>query len=510
MIIIIDFGSQTTHLIARRLKELGVKVKIVPPEKILHFVKNDKGIRGIILSGGPASVYEKNAPTIDKKIFSLKIPILGICYGFQLTAKLLGGKVVAGKKEYGPTKLKIKNLKLKITKDLLDSFVVWMSHGDEVIKLPTGFKTIGSSEGVPFAFVENAKKRIYGLQFHPEVEHTQFGNQILKNFVEICGIEVSKKDFDILAMEKGIREVVGEKDYVIGAVSGGVDSTVAAALTAKAIGKRFVPIYVDNGLMREGTERHVIKIFKEIGIKPIVVSAVGEMLGKLKKVSDSEQKRKIIGNFYIKIFEKEMEKLLSKKLPVKYLLQGTIYSDVIESQGTKHSAKIKSHHNVGGLPKKMKLKLLEPVRNFYKDEVREIGRKLGLPEEFINRQPFPGPGYAVRIRGEVTKERLSMEKKADGIILSELEKAGILPNVFLSFPVMTGAYSTAVKGDVRQFGEVVALRVVESKDIMTSSWSRIPYSVLQKISSRIVNEVPGVSRVVYDITTKPPATMEWE
>jgi len=509
MIIIVDFGSQTTHLIARRLKELGANVKIVHPENALTEINKVK-TKGIIFSGGPASVYEKNAPTINKNIFSLNIPILGICYGLQLAAHLLGGKVIYGKKEYGPTQLQIANCKLKITKDLSKSFVVWMSHGDEVIKLPKGFKTIGSSKGVPFAFVQNKERKIYGLQFHPEVEHTKLGNQILKNFIEICGIIISKKVFNILRMEKDIKEIVGEKDYVIGAVSGGVDSTVAAALTAKAIGKRFIPIYVDNGLMREGTQKHVIKIFKKIGIKPIVVSAVGEMLGELKKITDSEQKRKIIGNFYIKVFEKEMKKLLTKKLPVKYLLQGTIYSDVIESQGTRNSAKIKSHHNVGGLPKKMKLKLLEPMRNFYKDEVREIGRALGLPGEFVNKQPFPGPGYAVRIRGEVTKERLRMERKADQIVLSELEIAGILPNVLLSFPVMTGVHSTSVKGDGRQFGEVVALRVVESKDIMTSGWARLPYEILQKISSRIVNEVPSVSRVVYDITTKPPATMEWE
>jgi len=533
MIIVIDFGSQTTHLIGRRIKELGVEVKIVSPEEILRFTQDDKAVKGIILSGGPSSVYAKNAPTVDKKIFNFGIPILGICYGFQLTAHLLGGKVVSGKKEYGPAKLKIENClpteegKLKITQSLPESFVVWMSHGDEVIKLPKGFKVVGSSDGVPFAFVEDKDKKIYGLQFHPEVEHTSFGLQILSNFVDICnsknGSSAQEKfkiqpfgfaqdknsKFKIKEIEDNIKKTVGES-YVIGAVSGGVDSTVASVLTAKAIGKKFIPIFVDNGLMRRGTEEHVIKIFKQIGIKPVVINAVGEMLRRLNKITDSEEKRKIIGNFYIEIFEQEMKKLLTKKIPVKFLLQGTIYSDVIESQGTKHSAKIKSHHNVGGLPKYMKLKLLEPVRNFYKDEVREIGRKLGLPEEFVNKQPFPGPGYAVRIRGEVTRKRLEMEKKADEIVLYELEKAGILPNVFLSFPVMTNAYSTAVKGDGRQFGEVVAIRIVESKDIMTSTWSRMPYDILQKISSRIVNEISGVSRVVYDITTKPPATMEWE
>jgi len=509
MIIVVDFGSQTTHLIARRLKELGVGVQIVHPENALAKINKFKA-RGIILSGGPSSVYEKNAQTVDVKIFSLGIPILGVCYGLQLTAHLLGGKVVSGKKEYGPTQLKIGDLRSKIKNGLPHKFTVWMSHGDEVIKLPKGFEIFGQTENVPFAMVGDLARNIFGLQFHPEVEHTEFGNQILKNFVEICEISVLKKDFNILEIEKSIKKIVGEKDYVIGAVSGGVDSTVAAALTAKAIGKRFIPIYVDNGLMREGTTAHVKKIFKEIGIKPIVVSVIGEMLKRLKKITDSEKKRKIIGNFYIEIFEKEMKKLKAKKIFVKYLLQGTIYSDVIESQGTKNSAKIKSHHNVGGLPKKMKLKLLEPVREFYKDEVRKIGKELGLSEEFINKQPFPGPGYAVRIRGEVTNERLAMEKRADRIVLSELQSAGLYSRVFLSFPIMTDAFSTAVKGDGRQFGEVVAIRIVESKDIMTSNWARIPYDILQRISSRIVNEVKGVSRVVYDITTKPPATMEWE
>jgi GMP synthase (glutamine-hydrolysing) len=509
MIVIIDFGSQTTHLIARRLKELGAEVKIIHPENSLKEISETK-VGGIILSGGPSSVYSKNAQTVNPSIFSLGIPVLGVCFGLQLIAHLLGGKVVSGKKEYGPTKIKIKNTQVKVTKDLPKEFVVWMSHGDEVVKLPKGFKVFGSTENVPFAMVGNLEKYIFGLQFHPEVEHTEFGNKILKNFVDICRIIILKKDFSIPEIEKNIKNIVGEKDCVIGAVSGGVDSTVAAALTARAIGKRFIPIYVNNGLMREGTTGCVRKIFKRIGVRPIVINAVGEMLKRLKNITNSEQKRKIIGNFYIEIFEREMKKLLAKNISVKYLLQGTIYSDVIESQGTKHSAKIKSHHNVGGLPKKMKLKLLEPVRNFYKDEVRKIGKKLGLPEEFVSKQPFPGPGYAVRIRGEVTKERLRMERKADKIVLSELEKAGLLPQVFLSFPVLTNAFSTAVKGDGRHFGEVIALRVVDSKDIMTSSWTRLPYEVLQKISSRIVNEVPNVSRVVYDITTKPPATMEWE
>ncbi|MDO8461104.1 MAG: glutamine-hydrolyzing GMP synthase, partial [bacterium] len=456
------------------------------------------------------------------------------CYGLQLTSHLLGGKVVPGKKEYGPAtlKLKVKSEKLKVAKDLPKTFVVWMSHGDEVVKLPKGFQTIGSTEHVPFAFVQDAKRKIFGLQFHPEVEHTEWGITILKNFLAVCHPEfisgslpagrqvvsflknemlkqVQHDNYKIVSIIEGIKQAVGNK-YVIGAVSGGVDSTVAGLLTAKAIGKRFIPVYVENGLMREGTRQHVEKIFSKHHVKPIVVDAIGETLKRLKGITDPERKRKIIGNFYIEIFEQKMREFLKSKLPVKFLLQGTIYSDVIESKGTKHAAKIKSHHNVGGLPKNMKLKLLEPLRHFYKDEVRAIGRQLGLPDEFVQRQVFPGPGYAIRIRGEVTKERLEKEKQADKIVLEELEKAEWLSKVYMSFPILTGALSTAVKGDGRAFSEVVALRIIESKDVMTSNWARLPYDILQKISSRIVNEVPGISRVVYDITTKPPATMEWE
>ena len=512
MIIVVDFGSQTAHLISRRIKELGASSKIIyPQEAIPQIHKNRKDIDGIILSGGPASVYQKNAPAINPEIFNLKIPILGICYGFQLTAKLLKGKVISGKKEYGPAtlKLKVKSEKLKVTKDLPKSFVVWMSHGDEVIKLPEDFEVLGSSEHVPFAFVEDKKRKIFGLQFHPEVEHTDFGRRIIKNFLNICGARFIKSSVNVKRIEKEIADKV-KKSYVIGAVSGGVDSTVASVLTANAIGEKFIPVFVDNGLMREGTKEHLKKIFDHIGIKLVVVKVEKEMLRKLRKVEDSEKKREIIGNYYIKIFEKEMKKLVKKGKKVVFLLQGTIYSDVIESKGTRYADKIKSHHNVGGLPKKMKLKLLEPMREFYKDEVRDIGRKLNLPESFINMQPFPGPGFAVRIRGEVTKKRLKNEKKADRIVLEELKKTNLLSKVFLSFPVMTNAFSTAVKGDGRVFGEVIALRIIESKDVMTSTWAKIPYEVLQRISSRIVNEVPEISRVVYDITTKPPATMEWE
>lgn len=508
MILVVDFGSQVAHLISRRINDLGIKTKIILPENVLTEIKKEKP-PGIILSGGPSSVYEKNAPTISQKVFNSGIPILGICYGLQLMMKLLGGKVISGKKEYGPAILKILNSKSTITKGLIKKSIVWVSHGDEVVRIAPGFKIIGSTQSVPISFAENTSKRIYGVQFHPEVEHTEIGNKLIKNFLTICGEKQRAKQIDISKIISEIKMQVG-KTYVIGAVSGGVDSTVAAVLTAKAINKSFIPVFVNNGLMRDDARTHVKEIFSQLKIKPIVINSQKETLKKLKGITDSERKRKIIGKLYIDIFEKEMQRLKKLGKDVKFLMQGTIYSDVIESKGTKNADKIKSHHNVGGLPVKMKLKLLEPVKSYYKDEVRKIGLTMGLPKEFIYKQPFPGPGYAVRIMGEVTVERLKQEKMADKILLEELESAKILPTLFQSFPVLTGAKSTAVKGDGRSFGEVVALRIIHSKDVMTYKWAEIPYDVMQRISSRIVNEVFGISRVVYDITTKPPATMEWE
>lgn len=508
MIYIVDFGSQTAHLIERRIRDLGALTRLITPDEVMAAIQNEKP-HGIILSGGPASVYDSNSPTLENKIFSMNIPLLAICYGMQLMMHLLGGTVVSGKKEYGPSVLVRTSDKGKLLEGIPHQSTVWMSHGDEVTALPQGFETLASTDRVEYACVANPKKGLLGMLFHPEVEHTEYGEVILKNFVALCNTPLLKKEIDIQELEKNIRRQVGDS-YVIGAVSGGVDSTVAAALTARAIGERFVPFYVDNGLMREGTTQQVKAIFKHLGVFVDIIEVEEEMLERLKGVDEPEEKRKLIGNFYIELFEREMKKLKTEGKDVQFLLQGTIYSDVIESKGTKYASKIKSHHNVAGLPQKMKLKLLEPLRNFYKDEVREIGIKLGLPDTFVYKQPFPGPGYAIRIRGEVTKERLEKEKIADRIVLEELEKAGLLRTVFISFPVLTGAFSTAVKGDGRFFGEVIALRVVESKDVMTSKWSHLPYSVLQNISTRIVNEVPGISRVVYDITTKPPATMEWE
>lgn len=508
MIWVIDFGGQTAHLITRRLRDLGAPSKLIEPETVLELLKTEKP-QGIIFSGGPASVYEKGAPTIDPKVYLEKIPSLDICYGLQLRSHLLGGKVEPGTKEYGPVNVRITNNESRITNKLPKQFVVWMSHGDSVLSMPENFKIVGSSENVRYAFVADEKNKHYGLQFHPEIEHTEFGNQILDNFISICNVTKQKHKLDPDFMIKKIKETVG-KAHVIGAVSGGVDSTVAGTLVARAIGKKFTPIFVDNGLMRDDAEGSVITSFKQFGVKPIIIHAEAEMLKRLKGKTDSEEKRKIIGMFYIELFEREMKKLIKRDHDVKFLLQGTIYSDVIESKGSKHASKIKSHHNVGGLPAEMKLKLLEPLRQLYKDEVRALGTLIGLPHAVSWKQVFPGPGYAVRIRGEVTKNRLAQAKHADKIVLDELKKAGWLEKVYMSFPVMTGAQSTAVKGDGRFFGEVIALRIIESKDIMSTIWAQLPYDLLQKISSRIVNEVPGISRVVYDITTKPPATMEWE
>jgi GMP synthase (glutamine-hydrolysing) len=509
MIIIIDFGSQTTHLISRRLRQIGVENIIITPNEAINEI-NKNNPKGIILSGGPASVYEKNVPKIDKKIFSLNIPILGICYGLQLTTHLLEGKVIAGKKEYGPETLTIVNQSL-IFEGLPKNFTVWMSHGDEVVKLPKNFVVSASTQKVKYAAIFNKSQKIFGVQFHPEIFHTQYGIEILKNFIEnICYLKTKSQLLNPDKIMEKIKEEYKKNGggKVIAAISGGVDSTVASFLTAKAIGKNLIPIYIDNGLMRYGTKEKVSFIFeKMLKIKPRVVACENLFLKKLKGITDPEKKRKIIGALYVDLFQKAAK----KEKGANFLLQGTIYSDVVESGGSKgKSAVIKSHHNVGGLPKNLKLKLLEPLREFYKDEVREIGKKLGLPDEVIFTQPFPGPGYAIRIIGEVTKKRLEKIKLADKILNDILKQEGFYEKIFQSFPVLTGIKSTAVKGDGRVYGEVVAIRIYESVDIMSASWAKLPYEVLDKIAKEITQNVPDVSRVVYDITTKPPATMEWE
>lgn len=505
MIYIVDFGSQTTHLIGRRISRMGVEVKIVSPKELSKSIKSQKP-SGIILSGGPSSVNKKNSPTINPKRLNLDIPILGICYGLQLTTKLLGGKVTSGKiQEFGPARLEIVK-ESDLFKGVPKKFMVWMSHGDKVEKTPKGFTVKAKTEDVKITAMSNEREKIYGIQFHPEVSHTKYGEKILNNFVKICNLETKSSKLDISLITQSLAEEMSEGKAICG-VSGGIDSTVAAVLCAKAIGKRLVPVYIESGLMRLGTKELVKEIFKKhVGIDVKVIYAKGLFLEKLKGVTDPEKKRKIIGQLYVQLFEKEAKRVKDGK----YLIQGTIYSDVIESKGTKHSDKIKSHHNVGGLPKNMKLKVVEPVRDFYKDEVRSLGLRLKLPSEIVFTQPFPGPGQAIRIIGEVNDRRLKKQQQVDQIVIREFKRFGWYEKVFQCFPVMTGIKSTAVKGDSRKYAEVVALRAYESKDVMSSNWPYLPQELLQSISSCIVNEVYGVSRVVYDITTKPPATMEWE
>lgn len=505
MILIIDFGSQTAHLIGRRIRQLGVKTDYVHPEEALAFIKQSKP-SGIILSGGPSSVYEKDAPTIPSEILDLGIPILGICYGWQLMAKLLGAEVRSSHKEYGPEIITIEKPLGIMGKLPGKQFTVYVSHGDTVMTLPNGFVKTGSTQNVEFTSVQNISKHYYGVQFHPEVHHTQYGLDILKNFLLLCKETPVPFSLDPQKIISEIKQKAGGKK-VICAVSGGVDSSVAAFMIGKAIGSNLIPVYVDSGLMRTGTDTLVANIFtKLIHADLVIVKARKRFLDALKGVTDPEQKRKIIGKLYIDIFQE----VANKHKDVSFLGQGTIYSDVIESKGSKLASNIKSHHNVGGLPEDLQLQLLEPNRNYYKDEVREIGRKAGLPEATVMQQPWPGPGYAVNIMGEVTEKRLEQVRQADEIVVEEMKKAGLYDKVFECFAVMTGAYSTAVKGDSRVYAEVVAVRSYNSIDIMTAEWTHIPYNVLQKISSRIVNEVADVSRVVYDITTKPPATMRWE
>lgn len=505
MILIVDFGGQTCHLISRRLKDLGIETLIIDPENILNEVTKYNP-KGLIFSGGPASVFEKNAPTITKKVFDLKIPILGICYGWQLTSYLLGGDVKPGKKEYGPAKLTITDFS-NLFFGLPQNQTVWESHGTTVIKLPKNYHVIGTTQSVEYAAVRDAKKLIFGVQFHPEMFHTENGTKILENFANrICQIASKPKQIDILSMINEIKKKVGNKK-VIGAFSGGTDSAIAGTLVAKAIGKQFTPIYVDSGLMREETLERIKTLFpKVLGLDVEVIKAKKIFLKKLKGVTDPEEKRKTIGKLYIDLFEQYVK----RRKHIKFLMQGTTYADFIHSKGTKKSAHIKSHHNVGGLPKKMKLELLEPLKYFYTDQVREIGLQLNLPHEIVFQQPFPGPGHAVRILGEVTEKKLQKQKLADSILIDEMKKSGWYEKVFQCWTVLTNAQSTAVKGDERFFGDVIALRILNSKDRMTADWVRLPYDLLARISARIVNEVPEVSRVVYDITTKPPATMEWE
>lgn len=507
MIIVIDFGSQTAHLISRRIRELGQTVMVVEPEDAIERIK-EQNPQGIIFSGGPASVYGKNSPTIDAKIFDLNIPILGICYGQQLLAHLLKGKVTPGKvKEYGGAILSvIKDSPL--FENTLKEFNVWMSHGDEVKKAPEEFKVLAHTKTIDIAAISNEKNKIYALQFHPEVIHTQFGETILSNFLRICNLEPKRNEIDSVFVEgliDDIRESLGNEKAIC-ALSGGVDSSVAALLVHKAIGENLTCFYIDSGLMREGETDLLRELFKEnYDMRIEVIDAEEEFLKSLEGITDPEMKRKKIGETFIRIFEKE-----AKKIGARFLVQGTIYPDVIESRGSKHSEKIKSHHNVGGLPEDMEFTLVEPLRTFYKDEVRLIGQILGMPSSITGRQPFPGPGLAVRIIGAVNKYNLKILRQSDAIVREEIENFGLTNNLWQGFAVFTGIKTTGVRGDQRVYGETIAIRAIEARDAMSADFAKLPWGLLQRISNRIVTEVPEVNRVVYDISTKPPATMEWE
>jgi GMP synthase (glutamine-hydrolysing) len=515
-ILILDFGSQYTQVIARRVRECQVYSQIVKFDTPAAELKK-LGARGIILSGGPASVYSKNAPQIDKAVFKLGLPVLGICYGMQLMGYHLGGKVEhSERREYGAGTLLVKKSSA-LFHGLPGSLDIWNSHGDKLTKLPRGFRAAGHTDNSPFAAIEEPDKKFYGLQFHPEVAHTPRGKEIIGNFVHnICGCKTdwTMGSFIDQTCEE-IRQQVGE-DHVVLGLSGGVDSSVAAALLHKAIGDQLTCIFVNNGVLRLNEAETVRRIFGEnFHIKLKYVDATGRFLSRLKGVTDPERKRKIIGNEFIRVFDDAVTELTKKSktgAKIKFLAQGTLYPDVIESVSISGNpaALIKSHHNVGGLPKKMKLKLVEPLRQLFKDEVRQVGEQLGLPHEIVHRQPFPGPGLAVRILGDVTRERLRILRDADAIVVGEMKTGKWYYKVWQSFAVLLPVRSVGVMGDERTYENTIALRIVGSQDGMTADWVRLPYDLLAKISTRIINEVKGVNRVCYDVSSKPPATIEWE
>ena len=505
-IIVLDFGSQYNQLIARRIREMGVYSVLLPHTIKASEIKAMEGIKGIVFSGGPKSVYDDDAFKVDEEIFNLGLPILGICYGMQLTAKYFKGEILSSpKREYGKMNILIEDKSL-LFKDLYDEEEVWMSHGDHVAKIPQGFKLLAKSQNGLVASIANEEKKIYCVQFHPEVRHTVNGNKMLHNFVfEICHANNnwSMKNYLDMQIEQ-IRKTVKDKKVLCG-LSGGVDSTVVAVLLHKAIGHNLTCMFIDHGLLRQNEGDEVMAACKKFDMNVIRINAKERFLSKLQGVTEPEKKRKIIGNEFVYCFDEESRKLGD----FDFLAQGTLYTDVIES-GTATAQTIKSHHNVGGLPKDMKFKLIEPLNVLFKDEVRALGLEMGLPYEIVWRQPFPGPGLAIRIIGDITEEKLEIVRKSDAILREEIASAGLDKEIWQYFTALTNMKSVGVMGDGRTYNYAIAIRAVTSIDGMTADWARIPYDVLDKISRRIVNEVAGVNRVLLDCTSKPPATIEFE
>lgn len=506
MIVVLDFGSQYNQLITRRIREFGVYSELHPHTISVEEIKK-MNPKGIIFSGGPNSVYDENSFRCDERIFDLGIPVLGICYGMQLMTIHFGGKVEKAKhREYGKATLSVKN-DTKLFARLPKEQTVWMSHGDLVVEAPEGFTIDATNASCPIAAMSDESRKLYAVQFHPEVRHSVYGNDILKNFVfDVCQCSGNWTMENFIEMEiEKIRQTVGDKK-VLCALSGGVDSSVVAVLIHKAIGDQLTCIFVDHGLLRKGEAESVMKTFSEgFNMNVIKVDARERFLNKLKGVSDPEQKRKIIGNEFIYVFDDEAAKLEG----IEFLAQGTLYTDIIES-GTATAQTIKSHHNVGGLPEDMQFKLIEPLNTLFKDEVRALGTELGIPDEIVWRQPFPGPGLGIRVLGEITEEKLEIVRESDFILREEIKKAGLDRDIWQYFTVLPNIRSVGVMGDARTYDYTIGIRAVTSIDGMTSDWARIPWDVLEVISTRIVNEVPHVNRVVYDITSKPPATIEWE